>query len=229
MGAVVALDGLLSQRRIWRGQPVSAALAAIQPTGLMELDTVLPAGGWPDAALTELLLAADGVGELELLWPTLARLSAGDGLIVLVAPPYRPFAPAWQAAGVRLRGLQVIEANARDALWASEQCLRSGACAAVLCWPQQADDRALRRLQVAAETGQALGFAFRPLKVAADPSPAALRIALDASPRQLRVLKCRGALAPPRPIPFPVGASLPTRSGFKAPVLKPTPQSRPAG
>lgn len=229
MGAVIALDGLLSQRRIWRGQPATIAPTATQPTGLMELDAVLPAGGWPDAALTELLLAADGIGELELLWPTLARLSADDGLIMLIAPPYRPFAPAWQAAGVRLRGLQVVEANARDALWASEQCLRSGACAAVLCWPRQADDRALRRLQVAAETGQALGFAFRPLKAAANPSPAALRIALDAAPRQLRVLKCRGALAPPHPIPFPVGALLPARSSAKASALKPLPQSQPAG
>src|SRR5688500_8053545 len=108
MGAVIALEGLLSQRRIWRGQPATAAPTAPQPTGLVALDAILPAGGWPDAALTELLLPADGVGELELLWPTLARLSADDGLIVLVAPPYRPHAAAWQAAGVRLRGLQVI-------------------------------------------------------------------------------------------------------------------------
>jgi len=208
MGAVIALDGLLSQRRIWRGQPTSIVHATPQPTGLAALDAALPAGGWPESALTELLLPADGIGELELLWPTLARLSANDGMVVLVAPPYRPHAPAWQAAGVRLPGLQVIEAgSARDALWASEQCLRSGACTAVLCWPQQADDRALRRLQVAAETGQALGFAFRPLKAAVNPSPAALRIAIEppvaTAPRQLRVLKCRGALAPPRPIPFP--------------------------
>jgi hypothetical protein len=106
---------------------------------------------------------------------------------------------------VRLGALQVIRTKTpRDALWAAEQCLRSGACNAVLCWPQQADDRALRRLQVAAETGQALGFAFRPMKAALNPSPAALRIALDASPRQLRVLKCRGGNPPMRAIPFPV-------------------------
>jgi cell division inhibitor SulA len=155
--------------------------------------------------LTEVLLPADGVGELQLLWPTLARLSQPkDGVIALIAPPYRPYPPAWDAAGVRLGALQVIQTKtARDALWATEQCLRSGACSAVLCWPQQADDRALRRLQVAAETGQALGFAFRPMKAALNPSPAALRIALDAVPRQLRVLKCRGGTPPTLPIPFP--------------------------
>ncbi|HAV86912.1 MAG TPA: DNA lesion error-prone repair protein ImuA, partial [Pseudomonas sp.] len=62
------------------------------------------------------------------------------------------------------------------------------------------DDRALRRLQVAAETGQTLAFAYRPLEEALNPSPAALRLALEAQPLQLRVLKCRGGLAPERPL-----------------------------
>jgi hypothetical protein len=50
-------------------------------------------------------------------------------------------------------------------------------------------------LQVAAETGQTLGFAYRPLQEALNPSPAALRLALD-GPGRVRVLKCRGGLAP---------------------------------
>jgi cell division inhibitor SulA len=202
---LASLDGLISQRRLWRGQSTATAPALEQPTGWPALDATLPARGWPAAALSELLLPADGIGELQLLWPTLARLSQPkDGVVALIAPPYHPYPPAWQAAGVRLGALQVIRTKTpRDALWAAEQCLRSGACDAVLCWPQQADDRALRRLQVAAETGQALGFAFRPLKAALNPSPAALRIALDASPRQLRVLKCRGGNPPMQAIPFP--------------------------
>ena len=167
--------------------------------------------------LTELLLPADGVGELRLLWPTLARLSQADGMIALIAPPYLPYAPAWANAGIRLQRLQVIHADPRNALWATEQCLRSAACSAVLCWPRQVDDRALRRLQVAAETGQCLGFAMRPITAAMNPSPAALRIAIDADPAQLRVLKCRGGNPPARAIPFSVfparlpaeGAALP--------------------
>ncbi|MNP10752.1 SOS cell division inhibitor [compost metagenome] len=118
-----------------------------------------------------------------------------------MAPPHVPYPHAWQAAGVDLRQLMLVEADGRDALWAAEQCLRSGSCGAVLCWPRQADDRALRRLQVAAETGQTLAFAHRPLREAVNPSPAALRLALEARPRQLRVLKCRGGLAPAQPIP----------------------------
>jgi hypothetical protein len=202
MGAVVALDALIEARRVWRGRP-SAPPASSQPTGHAALDAALPTRGWPDGALTELLLEEPGLGELSLLWPALARLSQAGREIVLIDPPCVPFAPAWQAAGVVLERLHLLRAQTKCALWAVEQCLRSGACAAVVFWPRQADDRALRRLQVAAESGQCLGFALRPMQAALNPSPAALRIALDRHPRQLRVLKCRGGLAPPQPIALP--------------------------
>ena len=201
MGAVVALATLFNGGRAWKGRP-AAPPASVHPTGLKALDAVLPSGGWPEAALSEILMAKEGVGELQLVLPTLARLSKAGERIVLVAPPYTPYPHAWQNAGVDLRLLSVIQAEERDALWAVEQCLRSGSCGAVLCWPRKADDRALRRLQVAAETGQTLAFACRPSQAAANPSPAALRIMVETHPAQLRVLKCRGGLAPHSPIPF---------------------------
>lgn len=204
MGAVVSLSTLLDERRVWRGQPV-AAPATGQSTGFAALDAVLPSGGWPEAALSEIFTSADGTGELQLLWPTLKRLSAAGERVILVGPPHIPFAPAWQAAGVSLPWLSVIQTRGRDALWAAEQCLRSGCCGAVLCWPQQSNDRVLRRLQVAAETGQTLAFAYRPLAESINPSPAALRLAIETQPAQLRVLKCRGGLVPAQPIPFNFG------------------------
>ena len=205
MGAVVSLDALLDERRVWKGrQP--AAPVGLQPTGHSALDNVLPAGGWPASALSEILIAADGSGELRLLWPTLARLTDSGERVVLVAPPYIPYPQAWLAAGIDMRQVSLVQASDRDALWAAEQCLRSGSCGAVLCWPRQADDRALRRLQVAAETGHTLAFACRPMTALHNPSPAALRIAIDTRPEQLRVLKCRGGLAPASPIPFSTDA-----------------------
>ena len=199
MGAVVALDTLFNGGRVWKGRPATPP-ASVHPTGLAALDAVLPTGGWPEAALSEILMAKEGVGELQLVLPTLARLSKARERIVLVAPPYTPYPHAWQNAGVDLRLLSVIQAEERDALWAVEQCLRSGSCGAVLCWPRKADDRALRRLQVAAETGQTLAFAWRALSEAVNTSPAALRLAVEAKPAQVRVLKCRGGLAHPAPI-----------------------------
>ena len=173
MGAVVALDTLLAARTIWQAGRSAAIAADGEPTGHAALDALLPQGGWPRRALTELLLPADGVGELALLLPTLARCTGEGGTVAVIAPPYLPYAPAWQAAGVDLGLLQIIDATPRDALWAFEQCLRSGACAAVLGWPASADAQALRRLQVAADSGDCLGFALRDAKHAGNPSPAA--------------------------------------------------------
>lgn len=196
MGAVVALETLLAAQTLWRAGRAARITAEGESTGHALLDALLPQGGWPRRALTELLLPADGVGELELLFPTLARMTQAGGTVVAVAPPYIPYAPAWQAAGVDLAHLEIVDASPRDALWAFEQCLRSGTCAAVLGWPQKADAQSLRRLQVAADSGSCLGFAFRDRKHLANPSPAALR--LEQANGAWHVRKCRGGQLPSR-------------------------------
>jgi cell division inhibitor SulA len=200
MGAVLSLDTLLAGRRLWRGQPGGPPAPAREPTGHAALDAALPAGGWPEAALVELLIPADGVGELALLLPTLARLTRAGRELAWVDPPYRPYAPALARAGVDLSRLHVVDTGGRQTAWALEQCLRSQACGAVLGWPPRADDKTLRRLQVAAETGQALGFLFRPLAAARNASPAALRLQFETG--ALRVLKCRGGHPPAAPVPW---------------------------
>jgi cell division inhibitor SulA len=201
MAAVVPLSALLEDRRLWRGQTPLARTASSEPTGHAVLDAALPSNGWPEAALSEILLPADGVGELQLVLPTLARHTQAGRDIALIAPPYVPFPRAWIAAGVDFARVQLIAATAKEALWASEQCLRAGCLAAVLCWPRQVDDKALRRLQVAAESGRTLGFVFRDRRAALNASPAALRLQLEAE--AIRVLKCRGGLPPSRALPFP--------------------------
>ena len=198
MAAVVDIDALLAARTLWHAGRSAAIAADGEPTGHAALDALLPQGGWPRRALTELLLPADGVGELSLLLPTLARCTRAGERVAMIAPPYLPYAPAWQAAGVDLAQLRIVDASPRDALWAFEQCLRSGACAAVVGWPQQADARALRRLQVAADSGQCLGFVLRDRRHAANPSPAALRLEAVRDTRGIawQVRKCRGGPVP---------------------------------
>ena len=201
MAQVATLDTLLAARTLWHAGRGAALPADGEPTGHAALDALLPQGGWPRRALTELLLPADGVGELSLLLPTLARLTGEGGIVALVAPPYIPYAPAWQQAGVDLAGLQLVQAAPRGAVWAFGQGLRGGACAAVLGWPAQADAAALRRLQVAADSGACLGFALRERRHAANASPAALRLewVCDAQGRPAwQVRKCRGGPAPAR-------------------------------
>ena len=202
MGAVVALSNLLDARQVWRGRAVPI-MEGEQPTGWPQLDAVLPTRGWPNASLSEILMPVDGIGELRLVLPTLARLTQGSRPVVLIAPPYLPCAMGWRQHGVNLQRLDIVDAEEKHVLWAAEQCLRSGSCAAVLAWPHQADDRGLRRLQVAADTGRALAFVFRDRKHLSNASPASLRLELAASPHNaIWVRKCRGGNAPSQPVPF---------------------------
>lgn len=197
---------LLRHPGLWRGDALARPAREGVASGFPELDAALPGGGWPPGSLTELLTSQAGVGELSLLLPALASLEAEAGWIALVAPPWRPHAPAWQAAGVSLARLLVVEATPRDAPWACEQLLASGALAALLAWLPQADDRALRRLQLATEGRPGLAFLFRPDAVASRASPAPLRLAVTAGEQALavRILKRRGP-----PLATPLGLTVP--------------------
>lgn len=194
-----ALDNLLKNPRIWRGQAQGSGWQGLA-SGYPKLDQHLPGGGWPRHALTEILLDHYGTGELQLLMPALARLSQPDdereaGWIAWVAPPFEPYPPALQQWGMNLsRVLIVRPRTAQEALWAAEQALTSGNCAAVLLWSEKLDDAASRRLQLAAEKGRSWAVAFRSLKAMSQSSAAALRIRLDAGEAgtDLGILKSRG-------------------------------------
>jgi len=207
--AINAPVPLFDNAQVWRGR-AAPVVAPAQPTGWAELDAVLPAGGWPDAALSEILMPVDGVGELRLLMPTLARLTQTARPVLLVAPPYAPCVAGWRAHGVDMRQVEIASvAHERQVSWAAEQSLRAGCCSAVLLWPKQIDERQLRRLQVAADGGRSLAFVFRDRKHVEQPSPAALRIEIETNPARLRVRKCRGGAVPAMPIAFGLDAALP--------------------
>ena len=195
-----ALTGALERGDIRRGDAFAVAPAPTLASGFPALDAELPGGGWPRGALTELLAEHEGIGEIGLLLPALATLSAGGGKLLLVAPPHVAHAPAWAAAGLDLTGLRLVfPRSPRDALWAGVEALRCGGVAATLLWLDGffragLPANSLRRLQVAAGEGGGAAFCFRPARLAAQASPAPLRLQLQAAGRQLRVhlLKRRG-------------------------------------
>ena len=195
----VALETVLKHPGVWRRSASAQHHVRTVPTGLAELDAQLPGGGWPCGSLSEILFAYDGLGELSLLLPALAELTRKNQRVVFVAPPYIPYAPALAAHGLDLRYVVQIDAQAGDGAWSAEQCLRSGSCGAVLSWMQQADYTQLRRLQLAAESGDALAFLFRPARAADKASPAALRLQLHANAENvdIEILKCRAQLDRP--------------------------------
>jgi cell division inhibitor SulA/protein ImuA len=194
---------LLDRPDIWRGDSLNRVGASVVSSGFPELDAGLPGGGWPAGALTEILPAHEGIGELRLLGPALA--SRRGAQLAWIAPPYLPYAPALAAAGIDITSLVIVRtASPKETLWAAEQALASNACGAVLVWLRGTRYAELRRLQIAAEGGRAPSFLFRPPETASEASPAALRIALGTSGGGLavEVFKRRGTpLA--RPILLP--------------------------
>jgi cell division inhibitor SulA len=191
-----ALIQLLHNPLLWRGDG-KARVEQTVPSGFVDLDRALPGGGWPQGALTELLHDAQGIGELRLLLRALERLARAGECIVLIAPPHLPCAPAFAAAGVDPAQVIVVTAS-EDKLrwWAAEQALRANSAGAVLFWPAALSEQRLRRLQVAAQEGEALAFLFTSTARSAQPSPAPLRIRVSPAGERLRVdvFKRRGGV-----------------------------------
>ena len=191
-----ALAELLHNPLLWRGDRLARADDAVA-SGCASLDRELPGGGWPKDALTELLADEEGVGELRLLLPALKRPAQSGKWIVLVAPPYIPYAPAFAGSSIDPARVIVIEAQEeKQRWWAAEQVLRSNSAGALLFWPKTLSDQRVRRLQLAAQEGEALAFLFTSTARAAQPSPSPLRIQLSLSGNRLSVdiFKRRGSM-----------------------------------
>jgi hypothetical protein len=197
----------LADARVWKLKDASAAPARpVWSTGCSSLDARLPGGGWPTASLIEVLLDDTGLGEVQLFLPALVesqRTSGDVPWLVWIAPPHEPYAPALAQQGIELTRLLVVRpTTATEALWAAEQALGSGVCAAVLLWLKGTDDRWLRRLKLAAEAGGALGVLFRPERHRFESSPASLRLLMTQGEHEthLDLLKVQGGR--PGPVDF---------------------------
>lgn len=149
-------------------------------TGFAQLDAVLPGGGWPTAALTEILLPQEGCGVMRLLLPALVRINQTDSWIAWIAPPHIPYAPALQNWGLCLAHnvwINPPDADADAMLWALEEILSANVFGAVLAW-QNCDLSLpiLRRLQLAAEHSQTWCVLLQYRRAPRQASPAVLRL-----------------------------------------------------
>jgi protein ImuA len=172
---------ILAMHDVWRASELAVSRSTTRATGHRELDAELPNGGWPRSALVELLVQQHGIGEMQLLKPVLAALSA-DQRVALIQPPYLPHSMACRAWRINDRNVLWLRAgSSADALWAAEQVLKNGSCGAVILWQANVRAESLRRLNLAAQSTDTWLWLVRPLSAAVDASPAPLRIALRPS------------------------------------------------
>jgi len=209
-----ARPGLIDKlTHVWRAGELGSANAQTIGTGYSALSRVLPGGGWPCGAMTEILQPQPGRHEWGLLAPALGELQAASavGLIVLVGAPYCPFGPALGARQLDMQRLVNINPAKNDQLrndnpamlWATREALLCSDVCAVLAWLPEARSAHLRRLQITAQIHNKLLFVFRPLQAQHDSSPAPLRLRLAGVPNatsavthnlQIDVFKRRGPL-----------------------------------
>jgi protein ImuA len=190
---------------LWLGHQLGRASERGLPTGFAPLDAELPGGGWPRRALSELLFAQIGMGEVRLLAPSLVATQQAGRVVMLFDPPAALSARALAQLGLDVPQMLLIQtrevvaaqpassttsarpyknsANQKN-LWALEQVLKSGHVGAVVAWlPAGLRPEYLRRLQLAAQHHDGPAFMLRPWWGAdaqqhMQPSAAPLRLGL---------------------------------------------------
>ncbi|MCI0505150.1 MAG: translesion DNA synthesis-associated protein ImuA [Gammaproteobacteria bacterium] len=180
--------------QIWRAKDAGRYQMTGTPTGHPQLDATLPGGGWPGSAIMEMVTPQWGMGELQLLLPLMRSITQQKRWILWISPPYVPYAPALERAGIDMDYVIVIQpdTSCKDALWSIEKALQTRVCALVLAWLNWLPNGVIRRLQLAAEEGHSLGVLFRQHND--QHSPAALRLQLHPSEKgvHVEILKARG-------------------------------------
>lgn len=152
------IKNLQDRQLIWKGLQ-STTLGSTTSTGYPQLDKQLD-GGFPTHGVIE-VESQQGIGELRLLTPYLAQQNS-QKLAIFINPPGKICAEFFSNQGVELDNILVIEPQRDlDALWAAEQCLKSGACHSVLLWGADLEIHQTKRLQAASETGKCLQFHFK--------------------------------------------------------------------
>ena len=189
-----ALDNLTSKHQLlWQGNTAWGKDRGTS-TGFSALDQTLPAQGWPNSALTEIIVPFWGIGELRLLLPAMRYLNQQNRQIVWIAPPYLPYAPALVNAGLNLHYVLVVDAQSGNVSWAMERLLCAESCAMVLAWPVNLSALETRRLQLAAEAGGTMGVILHTADSKWRATCAALRLHIQSSSSGItvNVIKARG-------------------------------------
>ncbi len=188
------IEQLEHKRLIWRGNEQKNQ-QNILPTGYSELDEKLD-GGLPKNGVIEIQTEL-GIGELRLLKSFMLQ-HCEERLIAFIQAPGSLSAEFLVSQGFDLTKIIIITPkNHKDALWAAEQCLKSGSCGCVLLWQQSLQVHQAKRLQVACDTGNSVQFIFKSKQENVLSLPVSLSLALSPHPDGLKakIIKRKGGWA----------------------------------
>jgi len=199
------IDQLLhGNPQLWRGCDMAGQGFHGRSTGFSNLDEILPGRGWPEKGLMEVVTPQWGMGELQLLLPLMRSVIKQGKWILWIAPPHSVYAPALAQAGIDTEQVLIVdlETTCKDALWSMEKALQTDNCGLVLAWQNWLPSPVLRRLQLAADTGNTLGVVFKKSDSEHSPSATKLKIKESSTRRDLfsaaevTVVKAKGNFRP---------------------------------
>jgi cell division inhibitor SulA len=185
------LQEVLKRADIWQASSHSKQQSSLS-TEYFSLDQSLHSSGWPLNQMTELLIERAGIGEMQLVLPALAKMHSKGGWLFLIEPPFNPYAPGWLKANIDIERMMIIKGGKQnECLWAAEKIIANQGVCCSLFWPphDQLSNKALKRLQLAAEQGCGLNFVFRSLSAINQSSPASLRLLIKNNSKPLISLK----------------------------------------
>jgi protein ImuA len=172
-------------------------------TGTPGLDAILPDQGLPRGTLSEWIAAEPGSGVASLA-VRVAGQAQRDGPLILVDTHRHFYTPAFIAAGLQAGEVILVRPTSRaHELWTIEQSLKCSGIGAVFCTIDYLKTQEFRRLQLAAESGTAIGLLLRPATASRQSGWANVRLLVSprASPPQslcrrvnVRCLYARGGL-----------------------------------
>lgn len=196
------IETLKQKEWLWQGSHLHHSCQTLA-SGFSVLDEHL-GGGFPQHGVITLQTQVS-IGELRLWMPSLCRhtdTAQSKRLIVFIHPPAQLNAEFFVAEKIPLDQILLIQSSSsKDALWATEQCLKSGACRDVFLWHNgDLDIAQARRLEVASHTGQCRHILIRqnteypfsrPVSLAMHLAPSALGI-------DITIQKRKGGWSPQR-------------------------------
>ena len=169
------IEDLRDRIRRIEARPPTPAPDRFVATGWGEVDALLPGGGFPRGALSE-LIGGNASGKTAIALAVLASVTGRGGVAAFVDARHELYPPAAASVGVDLDRLLLVRppradpaGRTRAGLWTAEALLACGAFEAVaIDLPLEATalqavgpasiDRLLRRVRAAAEQGGATGL-----------------------------------------------------------------------
>lgn len=151
------LHDLHNKQWVWTAANAKQQVKHKRISGFDNLDKVL-SGGFPQAGTIH-LQSPLGCGELRLMLSILQKQKSEHNpqkLYIFINPPFKLNAEFLLDHKVALEQLVVVQAKTSiEALWTAEQSVKSGACDAVFIWQNKLNHTQIKKLEVAAQQGQA--------------------------------------------------------------------------